>query len=151
MAETWLRFPEIKDTKMMNDLLAKTLNADYNRWTSKEVARALKDMDNSRISWANEDPTSTDIPIVEEVPTAILELLQPQTSGKVVKNFTFQKTLSTGTCQASDDTGLWQLRASVPDVTKLDLAMVRLDLQSLTANLPSLEQWTVRILETSNS
>ncbi|KAJ5881311.1 uncharacterized protein N7473_012364 [Penicillium subrubescens] len=82
--ETWLRFPEIKDTKMMNDLLAKTLNADYNRWTSKEVARALKDMDNSRNSWANEDPTSTDISIVEEVPTAILELLQPQTSGKMI-------------------------------------------------------------------
>lgn len=150
MAETWLRFPEIKDTKLMNDLLAKTLNVDYDRWTSKQVARALKDMDNSRNSWTNEDPTSTDIPIVEEVPTAILELLQLQTFGTVTKNFTFQKILSTGTCQVSDDTGLWQLRASVPDVTKLDLAMVRLDLQSLTTNLPALEQCTVRILQTSN-
>jgi hypothetical protein len=149
-AETWLQFPEI-DPNTLNNLLAKSLYRDYKQWTSNEAGRVLKDLDNSRHSWTNEDPSDNPLPpFIEEVPTAILELLPLARFGTYTKNFTFQKILSPEVCQVLDEAGEWQLRARVPDVKNLDLAMVQLDVLSLTSNEQTLEQCTVNILEAAN-
>ena len=124
-------------------MLAKSLYRDYKQWTSNEAGRVLKDLDNSRQSWTNEDPSGNPFsPFTEEVPKAVLELLPLARFGTYTKNFTFQKTLSPEVCQVLDEAGQWQLRARIPDVKKEDLAMVQLDVLSMTSNEQTLEQCT---------
>ena len=86
------------DSKHLNDMLAKSLYRDYKQWTSNEAGRVLKDLDNSRQSWTNEDPSGNPFsPFTEEVPKAVLELLPLARFGTYTKNFTSHKIVASGT------------------------------------------------------
>lgn len=140
--EIWLN-SFTSDPSMLETLLSKNLDADYNVWTMQHVVEVLRQSDRQNGSWTNEDPSRynpSSMSLVSAVEAAseadIANPVMPlrlSSAGKKTEEALFQyvQTLDKGSCLATNGVATWKITAVSFDPANVSLETTVFDLEPM--------------------